>query len=126
MPGRTLKNRTELTGPQKAAILLVELGSEVSAEVYKELSDEEIEEITLEIATLGSVPQELNSSVFEEFYHTAMAKEYISKGGIDLARDILERAVGHPKAVEIINRLQGCGVVIYDRFNIADLTINGN
>lgn len=107
MPQRSLKSQAELTGPQKAAILLVELGSEVSAEVYKELSEEEIEEITLEIATLGSVTQEVNSSVFEEFYHTAMAKEYISKGGIDLARDILERAVGQPRAVEIISRLQG-------------------
>ncbi|MGI6454854.1 MAG: flagellar motor switch protein FliG [bacterium] len=104
---RATKDKSKITGRKKAAILMITLGPDIAADVYRCLSDEEIEQITLEVANIGNVPQELTAQVIEEFYHTAMAKQYISHGGISTAREILEKALGPGKAMEIIERLQG-------------------
>ena len=104
---RGTKEKAKLTGRKKAAIMMVTLGADVGAAVYQSLGDEEIEQITLEVANLGTVPQELTAQVIEEFYHTCMAKQYISSGGIGTAREILEKALGGGRAMEIIERLQG-------------------
>lgn len=95
----------DLTGKQKAAILLITLGPEVSAKVFKHLKDEEIEDLTLEIANLRKVPQELKERVLDEFRDLFMAQEYISQGGIEYAREILDRALGPHRAGDIISRL---------------------
>ena len=78
---RATKDKSKITGRKKAAILMITLGPDIAADVYRCLSDEEIEQITLEVANIGNVP-ELTAQVIEEFYHTAMAKQYISHGGI--------------------------------------------
>lgn len=101
------KEKEKLSGRRKAAILMVSLGSEVAAQVYKNLTDEEIEQITVEVATLGPLDSQVVHEVILEFYHTALAQEHLSHGGIALAKEILERALGPVKAMEIINRLQG-------------------
>jgi flagellar motor switch protein FliG len=101
------KDKAKLSGRKKAAILMITLGPDIAADIYRGLSDEEIEQITLEVANIGTVPQELTWQVIEEFYHTAMAKQYISHGGISTAREILEKALGPVKAMEVIERLQG-------------------
>lgn len=98
---------SDLSGRRKAAILLVALGPEIAAEIYRNLSDAEIEQITVEIAALGNLNSDTISLVLEEFYHTAMAQQYLGTGGIQKARDILEKALGPRKALEIIARLQG-------------------
>lgn len=95
----------DLTGKQKAAILLITLGPDVSAKVFKHLKDEEIEDLTLEIANLRKVPQELKERVVEEFRELFVAQEYITEGGIDYAREILDRALGPHRAGDIISRL---------------------
>ncbi len=99
--------KEKISGRRRAAILMVSLGSEIAAEIYKGLTDEEIEQITVEVATLGPLDPEVVNDVVTEFYHTALAQEQLSQGGIGLARDILERALGPVKAMEIISRLQG-------------------
>ncbi len=104
---RSSQEKSRLTGRKKAAILMVSLGPEVAADVYRNLADEDIEQITLEVANLGTVPSELTAQVIEEFYHTAMAKQYIGHGGVATAREILEKALGPGKSIEIIERLQG-------------------
>ena len=96
-----------LTGRRRAAILLVAVGPEVAAEVYRNLTDNEIEQITVEIATLGNLSPQMVSQTLEEFYHTALAQQHINQGGIQRAREILERALGSHKAIEIIGKLQG-------------------
>ena len=101
------KQKEKVSGRRKAAVLLVSLGSELAAEVYKHMSDEEIEMVTVEVATIGALDAGTVQEVVEEFYHTALAQQYLSQGGINLAREILERAVGPSKAMEIIGRLQG-------------------
>lgn len=93
------------TGKQKAAVLLVSLPPEIAAGVYKHLRDDEIEEITLEIANLRKVKPETKEKVFSEFQDLYLAQEYISQGGIDYARELLERAMGARRAEEIISRL---------------------
>ncbi|ETR69699.1 MAG: flagellar motor switch protein FliG [Candidatus Magnetoglobus multicellularis str. Araruama] len=92
-------------GRRKAAILLVTLGHELSAEIFKNLTQQEIEEITLEIANLRTVDPTLQYKVTEEFYHLTRAKEYLSRGGVGYAMEILDRALGTDKAKNIINGL---------------------
>lgn len=95
----------ELTGKQKAAILLLSLGSEISAGIMKNLREDEIEELSLEIANIRRVPAEVKDQVLEEFYQICLAQEYILSGGIDSAREILEKALGSHKAHDIIGKL---------------------
>ncbi len=104
MPVITYEN---LTPVQKAAIALIAFGTEVSAEVLKSLSDSELERITIEIANMRDVPAEIEERVIQECYEIFLAREYISTGGVDYARDLLERAVGGSRAVEILKRLEG-------------------
>ncbi|EJW15604.1 flagellar motor switch protein FliG [Paenibacillus alvei] len=94
-----------LTGRQKAAILLITLGPEVSAQIFKHLRDEEIEQLTLEIANVRKVDAAEKEAVMSEFHQICLAQEYISQGGITYAKEILEKALGQQKALDIINRL---------------------
>ncbi|MFZ5943711.1 MAG: flagellar motor switch protein FliG [Bacillota bacterium] len=95
----------KLSGRQKAAMLLIGLGPERSAQVMKNFNDEEIEQLTLEIANIRKIPNEQREKIFDEFYQLYMANEYIAKGGIDYAKEVLEKALGNQKAINIINRL---------------------
>jgi len=94
-----------VSGRRKAAIVLVSLDSETAASVLKHMKDEEIEQLTLEIATLGKVSPAQRDATVSEFYQLALAQEYIAQGGIDYAKNILEKALGASRAMEIINRL---------------------
>ncbi|GLH63255.1 MULTISPECIES: flagellar motor switch protein FliG [Bacillaceae] len=94
-----------LTGRQKAAILLISLGPDVSASVYKHLSEEEIEKLTLEISNMRQVTADAKEEVLEEFHQIALAQDYIAQGGIAYAKEVLEKALGPEKAMNIINRL---------------------
>ncbi len=97
--------RDNISGKKKAAILMVTLGSDVSASIFEHLSDEEIEELTLEIANLQEVDQEVKQGIVEEFYQLARAQDYLDRGGIQYARDVLEKAVGEDRARDILGRL---------------------
>lgn len=95
----------ELTGVQKAAVLLITLGPEKSASIFKHLKEEEIEELTLEIAnTRGISPQE-KEDVLNEFYQVCLAQQYIAEGGIGYAKELLEKALGEQKAQDVITKL---------------------
>ncbi|HHY20430.1 MAG TPA: flagellar motor switch protein FliG [Bacilli bacterium] len=94
-----------LTGKQKAAILLISLGPDVSAQVYKHLSEEEIEKLTLEIASVRKVDSATKEDIIEQFHQLVLAQDYITQGGIGYAKNILEKALGETEAMEIINRL---------------------
>ncbi|HOP30554.1 MAG TPA: flagellar motor switch protein FliG [Spirochaetota bacterium] len=97
--------KSQLTGRQKAAIFLVSLGSDVSSEIFKHLREDEIEQLTFEIARLDKIEPDDKDRVLQEFQEMMMAQEFISQGGIDYARDVLERALGTQKAIDIVNRL---------------------
>lgn len=97
--------RKQISGKEKVAILLITLGPQKSAEIFKHLSEEEIEELTLQIANMRMVSPEEKTSIIEEFYQICLAQEYISEGGIGYAKEVLERALGSDKAVNIISKL---------------------
>lgn len=95
----------EYGGKTKAAMLLVCLGPEKSAKVFKHLKEEEIEALTLEIAGLNSILPEVKEGILEEFYQICIAQKYIIEGGIGYAKQLLEQSFGDDKANEIISRL---------------------
>jgi len=95
----------KLTGRRKAAILLVTMGPEKAAKVLKSLDDSEVEALTVEIANLGKVTGDERKMVLEEFQSLTKAREMIISGGIDYAKDMLIKAFGPEKAMQIIERL---------------------
>jgi len=100
-----MPEKKELTGRRKAAILLVILGPDKAAQVLKHLDDETVEQLTIEIASVGSVSDEERRTVLQEFQNIMKAKEMIAKGGLEYAKEVLERAFGPEKAAKIIERL---------------------
>ena len=95
----------ELNGVQKAAILLIALGPEKSSQIFKHLKEEEIEELTLEIANTRSISPALKEEVIEEFYQVCLAQQYIAEGGIGYAKELLEKALGDDRAQDVITKL---------------------
>ncbi len=96
---------TQFRGVEKAAILLIALGPEKSSMIFKHLKEEEIEELTLQIANTRSVSPQEKEGVIAEFYEICLAQSYIAEGGIGYAKDLLEKALGSDKAMEVIGRL---------------------
>ncbi len=95
----------EMSGLTKAAILLISLGPERSSKIFQHLKEDEIEQLTLEIANTRSVSPQLKTDVLNEFYEVCLAQQYIAEGGIGYARDLLEKALGEEKAKDVISRL---------------------
>ncbi|WP_114571080.1 flagellar motor switch protein FliG [Exiguobacterium flavidum] len=94
-----------LNSREKAAILMISLGPEVAANVYKHLSEEEMEWLTLQISSIKRIETEDKEGVMTEFHDMAMAQNYITQGGIGFAKSVLEKALGEEKAMELIYRL---------------------
>ena len=90
---------------QKAAILLIALGPEKSSLIFKYLKEEEIEELTLEIANTRSVTPQVKDAIIDEFYGVCLAQQYIAEGGINYAKELMEKALGEDKAIDVISRL---------------------
>ena len=99
------KKKDELSGRQKAAILLITLGPEYSSQIFKYLGDYEIESLTLEIAAVKKVEPEVKEKILEEFYEVCLAQEYITEGGMGYARELLEKSLGKDKAFDVLNKL---------------------
>ena len=95
----------QFSGVQKAAILLIALGPEKSATIFKHLKEDEIEELTLEIANTRSVDPQTKEAVLNEFYQVCLAQQYIAEGGIGYAKELLEKALGDDRAQDVISRL---------------------
>lgn len=94
-----------ISGVQKAAVLLIALGPEKSSQIFKHLKEDEIEELTLEIANTRSITPQLKEDVINEFYEVCLAQQYIAEGGIGYAKELLEKALGSEKALDVIGRL---------------------
>jgi flagellar motor switch protein FliG len=112
---------TKLNGKQKAAVFLVTMGAELSSNIFKHLSDKEIEDLTLEIAKLERVEQVDKDSVVQEFHEMLLANDFITQGGLDYARQVLEKALGTQRSMDIIGRLtQSIQVKPFDFVRKAD------
>ena len=95
----------EMDGVQKAAVLLIALGPEKSSKIFKHLKEEEIEQLTLEIANTNSVSPQTKEEVLNEFYEICLAQQYIAEGGIGYAKELLDKALGEQKAQDVITKL---------------------
>lgn len=95
----------DLNSKQKAAILMVVLGKDFSSKIYKHLSDDEIEQLTLSITGLDRIDSELSAAVVDEFYEITIAQKYVTEGGMDYARDVLVAAMGEERADGLLTRL---------------------
>ena len=103
-PGAEM-SAASLKGIEKAAILLVQIGEERASEIFRHLSDTEVEALSLEIAKSRKVPTNVSRDVLGEAVETVLAEDYIAEGGVDYARSILERSLGAARAEELIGRL---------------------
>lgn len=97
---------SDIPGPKKAAIVMVALGAEASSQVFRNLDETEVEKLSTEIARLEFITPELRESILEEFHTLAMAHQFVSQGGMDYAREVLEQALGPRKAKEILEKIQ--------------------
>ncbi len=111
-----------LSGPQKAALVLVMMGSEAAASVMRALGAEDQEELAREVARLGDVSPDLRDRTLEEFDEMMMAHAYITEGGLEKAREILIKALGGERAVEVLDRVHGTasGKSPFQRLNEVD------
>jgi flagellar motor switch protein FliG len=101
-----LTARDELSGAQKSAVLCMALGSQASAKVFQKLSETEVEQITLEIASLQKVEFEAADAVLREYREVAHAAQQLAAGGVDYARSILTDALGDDRSARILKRIQ--------------------
>lgn len=95
----------KISGKTKAAIVAISLGTEAAADVFKNLKEDEIEQLTVEIAKIGSIEPEVEEMVLQQFYDLCLAQKYISEGGMEYARQVLERAFGTQDASHIIDKI---------------------
>jgi len=100
------KKPEAITGPRKAAILLVSLETEVAARVLAHMDREDVERISMEIARLGEVSAEQRLRVLDEFYQINLARRYLEEGGLDYARTLLEKGLPREEAASILQGLE--------------------
>ena len=99
------RRASRLGGRQKAAVLLVSLGPARAAEIFGHLKEDEIEALSLDMAKLSQVPTDVSQEVIGELVETCLAQAYMAEGGVEYAREVLERAVGPERARQIVGRL---------------------
>jgi len=97
--------REKISTKEKAAVLMITMGKEYAAKIFKFLSEEEVEQLTLSITSMRRVDPEVKESVIDEFMQMCIARKYISEGGIDYAREILNSAFGQDRTDDLIGRL---------------------
>lgn len=112
-----------LSNSQKAAILMVAIGPDAATQLFKHMTQDQVEVLTVEIARMGRVTPETRETIVEEFHDLCIAQEFIAEGGLDAARDLLMSAFGQEKAEQIVGRvLQALQVMPFDFLKKADAT----
>jgi len=96
---------SNINGLRKAAIIMISLGQEIASQVIGLLDNEQIEELTREIAGIDNIPPEQHDKVLNEFYHLAMAQRYMEQGGLSYAQTLLERSLPPEQATEILKQV---------------------
>ncbi len=106
------KVQEELTNRRKAAVILAVLGPELASGVIKHFSEDQIEQLSLEIARLDRVSPETRAKCVEEFHEIARAQDFIAEGGVENARKLLSSAFGDDKAGEVVSRIMNAMQVV--------------
>jgi flagellar motor switch protein FliG len=105
-PRTDLTDQQGISGKRKAAILLACLGPKAAGRVLAAMTDDEIEQLTLDVSSLGTIEPQVRTAILDEFYGMSVAKRYVTQGGVDYARNLLEEAFGSDKALEFLTRLE--------------------
>lgn len=95
----------DLTMMQKAAMVISALGTENASQVFKFFTDDEIEKLTLEVAKMDYWPMEVISDVLNDFYEVCLTQKVISEGGVEYAKEILEKAFGPQAAAQLFEKI---------------------
>lgn len=96
----------DLSGPTKAAIVLLAVGMDRASQILKHMSAEEVEEVTRELASLGRVPKALQEGVISEFYNVTVATEFASEGNLDFAKNVLKSSLDPKIADKVLAQIQ--------------------
>ena len=101
---KTLK-QAELSTAQKAAAVIIALGAEKASLLYKFMEDEEVEQLTLEVARLGVLSTQQTEDILNEFYQLCLTNKAVTEGGLEYARAVLEKAYGEQAAAELLGKV---------------------
>ncbi len=101
----TVQTEAPLSGLKKAAIVVLVLGEDVTAKVFKHLTEDEIEQLAKEMANLGAVPAGQSESVLDEFNQIAVAAQFVMRGDIDYAKRVLKKSLGEEGSRRILERV---------------------
>ena len=95
----------ELSTAQKAAAVIIALGAEKASLLYKFMEDEEVEQLTLEVARLGVLTVQQTEDILNEFYQLCLTNKAVTEGGLEYARAVLEKAYGEQAAAELLGKV---------------------
>ena len=104
--GGAKKSAADLNPYEKAAVLLIAVGVSSAAQILKHLPDDEVEKLTINVAKMRDVASSIVQEIIEEFYQMMAAKDYVSQGGMDYAKQVLEKSYGLRRAEEILKRIE--------------------
>src|SRR5512139_2872746 len=97
--------QTQMAGARKAAIVMVLLGDEASAGVFRFMQEDEIQEISKEISRLGEINPEVADSILEDFYRLSLAQTFLARGGPEFAKKLLVKAFGSESSKKLLDYL---------------------
>lgn len=100
------KEKEKLSAIRKVAAFIVAVGQETAANIYKHLSDEEVEKISIEISHIESLSQDSIKDIMEEFYELFIAQKIVAEGGKEYSLNVLMNAFGKEKAKMLMERIQ--------------------
>src|SRR3954469_16275295 len=112
-----------ITGLRKAAMLLIVLGEQASAELLQQLAEEEVQKVSREVAKITAISGEQAEGILNEFHHLSTAGDYVARGGIEFARKLLQRAFNPDIAKRMLDRLTralGADASSFDAIEKAD------
>ena len=95
----------ELTPEQKAAAVIISMGTDKASQIYKYLSEEDIEALTVEIAKMRHLSPEETENVLDDFYKECMTQKVVTEGGLEYARSVLEKAFGQQTATMLLEKV---------------------
>lgn len=106
-PSAAVKSRiAALTGPQKAAAVVVSLGADKASQLYKYMDPEDVETLTLEVARLGYLDSDMTEGVLTDFYEMCLTNKAITEGGLEYAKTVLEKAFGEQTAAQLLEKVE--------------------
>lgn len=99
------ERQQQLTWQQKAATVMIALGADNASKIYKYLKEDEVEQLTFEIARLNQIPSQQTEEVLESYYQFCLTQKVVTEGGVEYARSVLEKAFGAQTATSLLERI---------------------